>query len=78
MKLLSDTLSGHRFLVQQIDGGCNSVRRISEIGIRCGSTLTVISNSGRGQIVVKIGNIKIGLGQGMAKKVLGDDLGKED
>jgi len=57
--------------VVKITGGPGLIRRLENLGMRVGQKVTKISGMPlRGPVVVQSGGTRIGLGHGMAKKVI--------
>ncbi|MGI6783576.1 MAG: FeoA family protein [Aminivibrio sp.] len=59
---------GSEVTVARVAGGCESCRRLSELGLVPGVKVNVVQNSG-GPLLLKIGESRFALGQGMALKV---------
>ena len=55
--------------VQSIEGG-GWVRRLYQMGIVPGSKLVVLLNRGRGPLIVKVGEVEVSLGRGIARRIL--------
>jgi ferrous iron transport protein A len=54
-----------------VRGGRGVVRRLTEIGLAPGTRVRMVSGAGRsGPLIVNVGDAKIGLGRGMARRVL--------
>lgn len=49
---------------------CNHACRIEDMGLRTGKTIEMLSNEGRGALLIKIDETRIALGRGMAMKVM--------
>jgi ferrous iron transport protein A len=60
---------GEKLQIVKINGGEGTVRRLIGMGFIPGIEIQVISNSG-GSAIVAIGDNRIGLGAGMAQKIL--------
>ena len=54
--------------IKNISGGLNIKKRLEEIGILPGKTITILK-SGPGPVLVRLDNRKIGLGFGEAMKI---------
>ena len=67
---LSSTQVGDRLVISQILSGKNMMRQLREQGLTLGSEVRVISKTTRGSIVVSLGDRQVGLGAGMANKVM--------
>ncbi|MBW2039279.1 MAG: ferrous iron transport protein A [Deltaproteobacteria bacterium] len=67
---LSMVREGKRVQVVEIRAGRGLMRRLLGIGIGLGDVIEVISNSAPGQVIIGKGEMRIGLGFGMAHKIL--------
>jgi ferrous iron transport protein A len=67
---LAMTTVGDRVWVVQIKGGHRMVRRLTDLGITQGSEVTVVSRTESGSVIVGLQSCRIGLGAGMAHRVL--------
>ena len=57
-------------VVAEIQGSCGLARRIQSMGVRPGKKITKLSSHfSRGPQTIKIGNMRIAVGFGMAKRV---------
>ncbi|MDV3349841.1 FeoA family protein [Leptothoe sp. LEGE 181152] len=61
---------GDRVWIAQLNGGQSMVRRLTEVGIVPGKEITVASRTGSGSVVVALQGCRIGLGAGMAHRVM--------
>jgi ferrous iron transport protein A len=43
--------------------------RLEDMGLRCGKTVEMLSNSGHGSLLVRVDDSRIALGRGVAMKV---------
>ncbi len=62
---------GSEVTVARVAGGCESCRRLSELGLVPGARVNVVQNGG-GPLLLKVGEARFALGQGMALKVFVD------
>ncbi len=69
MMPLSLAPAGSRVRVVDVRGGRGLVRRLAEMGIYPGAVVEVLSNWS-GPVVVSVGGVRLGLGPGVAHKVL--------
>ncbi len=70
-KTLPELKPGESGKVIEIQGGAGLVRHLESLGVRVGKKITKISAQiWRGPQVIKIDNMQIALGFGMAKRVL--------
>ena len=67
---LAMTCVGYRVWVVQIKGGHRMVRRLMDVGIVQGSEITVVSRTESGSVIVALQGCRIGLGAGMAHRVM--------
>jgi len=67
---LSMTTVGDRVWVVSIKGGHRMTRRLMDVGIVQGSQITVVSRTESGSVIVGFQGCRIGLGAGMAHRVL--------
>jgi Fe2+ transport system protein FeoA len=53
-------------------GSCDAsgLCRASDMGLRCGQTVQMLSNTGSGPILLKVGNTRIAIGRSLARQVL--------
>jgi Fur family transcriptional regulator, ferric uptake regulator len=61
---------GERVMVHDFIGGGESRLRLLSMGLRVGDVLDIITNHGRGQVVVAVGFQRFVIGQGMAQKII--------
>jgi ferrous iron transport protein A len=61
---------GDRLWVTQIKGGHRMVRRLTDLGIVQGAEMTVVNRTERGSVIVGLQGCRIGLGAGMAHRVM--------
>jgi ferrous iron transport protein A len=66
---LSKVSEGEDVTVIQVEGGRGVHRRLRELGIGNGSHLRVVQNTG-GPVIVVVGDSRMGLGRGVAEKIL--------
>lgn len=62
---------GSEVTVARVAGGCESCRRLSELGLVPGVRVNIVQNGG-GPLLLKIGDSRFALGQGMAHRVFVD------
>jgi len=68
---LNQMQSGQSGKVTQIQGGTGLMNRLSALGIRPGQKVTKISSMFmRGPVTIQVGNARIAIGFGMAKKIM--------
>ncbi|MCL6560067.1 MAG: ferrous iron transport protein A [Firmicutes bacterium] len=51
-------------------GGHVICTRIEDMGLRSGQTVEMLSNDGKGPILLKVDNSRIAIGRGMAMKIM--------
>jgi ferrous iron transport protein A len=61
---------GTEVVLREILGGMGIRRRLTDMGLRPGSRLRIISNSHGGPFVIGVGETKIMVGRGMAQKIM--------
>ena len=62
---------GDSGIVLAIEGGFGLTRRLEALGIRVGQRLTKVSSAfSRGPVTVRVGNLQVALGFGMASRVM--------
>lgn len=71
---LTLTKQGERVVISDFVGGGNSRLRLISMGLRVGDELEIITNPGRGQVVVAVGFQRYVIGQGMAQKIIVQNL----
>jgi ferrous iron transport protein A len=52
-----------------LDGDAPSAGRIADMGLRVGKVVEMLSNQGRGLILLRIDECRIAIGRGMAMKI---------
>jgi len=68
---LSMMCAGESGEIVDVRGGPGVVRRLSAMGLVPGAAITVVSDSGSaGPMIVRVGDMRLGLGRGMARRVL--------
>ncbi|MGA1792357.1 MAG: FeoA family protein [Thermoplasmatota archaeon] len=66
---LSHAKEGEKVTVREVNGGRGVNKRLSELGIGVGSTMTVVQNGG-GPVIVCYGDCRMALGHGVSMKIL--------
>jgi len=61
---------GRTVILHEILGGMGIRRRLTDMGLRPGSHIRVVSNSGRGPFVIGVGSTRLMIGRGMAQKIM--------
>ncbi|HMA77380.1 MAG TPA: FeoA family protein [Candidatus Krumholzibacteriaceae bacterium] len=70
-KTLVNLKPGDRAMVTGVDGGLGLVKNLENLGIRPGVGVKVVSRHFmRGPVVVLVGNSRVAIGFGMAKKIV--------
>lgn len=70
---LSQLGPGKEGVVKYLVGGFEFQRKIFSLGIRTGKKIKVVSSQPfRGPVVIRIGNMKVAIGRGMASKIIID------
>ncbi len=75
---LSMMNSGERGRVVRIRGGRGMVNRLADIGIREGSEIAVVTRQDRGPVMVVHDNTKVGIGFGMAHRIMVEPNGAQN
>lgn len=68
-RTLTRVKAGETVVVRDICGGCNARRRMEDMGFLPGERLQVLNASG-GPVIVLLRGSRVGLGRGMAEKIL--------
>jgi len=63
---------GERAKVSRVSGGRGLVRRMTDLGLRPGTEIEIVSASRTGPFVIRLGGQRLGVGFGMAKKIFVD------
>ncbi|MBA2882310.1 Fur family ferric uptake transcriptional regulator [Desulfosalsimonas propionicica] len=61
---------GERVVITELTGGSSSRLRLMSMGLRVDDHVEIITNYGRGQVVVAAGNQRYVLGRGLAGKII--------
>ena len=69
---------GHEYRIVSIFGGRGLTKKLFEMGLRPGEIIRVIANSFGGPILLVINNTRIGIGRGMAGKIIIQPLERRD
>ncbi|KPJ51102.1 hypothetical protein AMJ40_00935 [candidate division TA06 bacterium DG_26] len=68
---LSDLSSGQSGVVVDVVGGFGMRRRVEAMGIRPGKSVTKVSGMFmRGPVVVRVDNMEVAIGWGMARRIM--------
>lgn len=67
---LSTTQIGDRVVLTQIFSGKNMEHQLNKMGLTLGSEVHVVSKTIRGSVIISIEDEQIGLGAGMAERVM--------
>lgn len=72
IKLMPLTIGnqGERLVIEDFFGGIASRMRLTTMGLRIGDEIEVITNFGKGQMVIALDNHRLVLGRGLAQKVM--------
>lgn len=63
---------GERAKVAKISGGRGLVRRMTDLGLRPGAEVEIISATRNGSFIIRLGEQRFGVGFGMTKKIFVD------
>lgn len=62
---------GESGVISDLRGGRGMMRRLTELGLAPGARVRMVTDSGSfGPVIVQVGDTKIGIGRGMARRVL--------
>ena len=61
---------GETLIIKKISGGSRLQSRLVSMGLKIEDPIEVITNSGKGQVVIAIENKRFSLGKGMADKIM--------
>ena len=67
--MLSNLKAGNNAVVTEIVAGNELIKRLAAMGIVSGTSISVVSNTGRGPILVELDGKRLAIGQGMATKI---------
>ena len=68
---LTELAKGQSGRVIKVNAGAGLIHRLEAIGLRAGTSVTKVSGIPlRGPVIVQAGGTRVGLGHGMARKVL--------
>jgi Fe2+ transport system protein FeoA len=68
---LTELEPGQSGILVRVAAGAGLVRRLDAMGIRIGKRLTKVSGMPLGgPVVIQVGGTRVGLGRGMARKIL--------
>lgn len=70
MTALTMIRPGQKAQIVAVGAGRGLCRRLANMGFYPGTVIEMVSNVGRGQVIVAKGGIRLGLGFGMASKIL--------
>ncbi|MBE9566014.1 MAG: ferrous iron transport protein A [Proteobacteria bacterium] len=60
---------GEKVTLVDVRGGAGIKRRLTAIGLRLGSRVRLLHNTGRGPVLVMSGDMRLALGRGLAHRV---------
>lgn len=67
---LATAKAGERVVIRELSGGTSSRLRLMSMGLRVDDELEIITNYGKGQVVVAAGNQRYVLGRGLSRKII--------
>lgn len=67
---LTTAKAGERVVIRELSGGSSSRLRLMSMGLRVDDEVEVITNYGKGQLVVAAGNQRYVIGRGLAQKII--------
>lgn len=65
---------GERAVIRELIGGSSSRLRLMSMGLRVGDEIEILTNCGKGQMVVAADNHRYVLGRGLAQKIIVESL----
>jgi len=66
---LSALAFGTEAKISKINGGCNLIRRLTEMGLTYGTKIRVVSDSCGGPVLIEVRDTRLALGRGVATKI---------
>ena len=69
---------GEQLVIKKLIGGNESRVRLMSMGLRVGDTIEILTNSGKGQMVVVADNQRYVLGRGLSQKIIVELVGSEN
>jgi Fe2+ transport system protein FeoA len=66
---LSALSYGVQAKISKINGGCNLIKRLTEMGLTCGTTIKVVSDPCGGPVLIEVRDSRLALGRGVATKI---------
>jgi Fe2+ transport system protein FeoA len=66
---LSALCYGEQAKISKINGGCELIRRLTEMGLTLGTTIKVVSDAFGGPVVIEVRDSRLALGRGVATKI---------
>lgn len=69
---------GEQLVIKDFTGGSGARMRLSSMGLKIGDTINVITNIGKGQVVIAIDCKRYILGRGLSQKILVQPVGTEN
>lgn len=67
---LADAKPGQRLVIKSYEGGKEASMRLIHMGLRIGDNIEVITNTGKGQLIISVEFNRYLLGRGMAQKII--------
>jgi Fe2+ transport system protein FeoA len=67
---LSVLTYGTQTRIAKINGGCNLIRRLTEMGLTCGTTVKVVSDPCGGPVLIEVRDSRLAIGRGISTKIL--------
>jgi Fe2+ transport system protein FeoA len=71
---LSKTAVGKTYRLVSLAGGQSFRERISAMGLSSGVRFRIVANSGHGPVGLEVRNTKLGIGRGMADKIMVEEI----
>jgi len=70
MRMLSDIKEGELVTLVRIQGGNRVTKRLTELGLTPGIKIKVITNHGRGPVIIEVRDYHLCIGRGESLKVI--------
>lgn len=71
---LSEARVGRTYRLINLAGGQSFREKIAAMGLNAGVKFRIITNSGHGPVGLEVRNTKLGIGRGMAEKIVVEEI----
>ena len=72
---LSDVKVGQTVVLVKVQAGHSLKHRLAAMGLLANTTIKVLRNEGKGQLIVSVKGSKVVLGRGMSEKIMVEPAG---